>query len=142
MDCSAVDASAHHCLLEFAQIHVRPLPPLLLLPSVFPASGPFLASQLFTSGGQRTGASTLASVRPMNIQGWFSFRTDWFDVLAVQGALKSLVQHHSLKASILQQSTFFIAQLSLWYMTAGRTIALTRRALRCLCFPTHCLGLS
>ena len=55
-----------------------------------------------------------------------SFRIDWFDLLAVQGALKSLLQHHSSKASILRHSTFFIVQLSHPYMTTGKTIALTR----------------
>ena len=54
-----------------------------------------------------------------------SFRIDWFDLLAVQGTLKSLLQHHSFKASVLQRSAFFIAQLSHPYMTTGKTIALT-----------------
>ena len=57
--------------------------------------------------------------------GLISFRMDWLDLLAVQGTLKSLLQHHSLKASILQPSTFFMVQLSLLYMTQGKTIALT-----------------
>ena len=57
--------------------------------------------------------------------GLISFRIDWFDLLAVQGTLKSLLQHHSLKASILQCSTFFMVQLSHPYMTTGKTIALT-----------------
>ena len=56
-------------------------------------------SQLFTSGGQSIGVSASASVLPMNVQGWFSFRINWFDCLAVQGTLKSLLQHHSSKAS-------------------------------------------
>ena len=59
--------------------------------------------------------------------GLISFRMDWFDLLAVQGPLKSLLQHHSSKASILQHSVFFMAQLSHPYMTTGKTIALTRR---------------
>ena len=79
--------------------------PLLLLPSIFPSIRVFLTSQLFTSGGQSIGASASASVLPMNIQ--VSFRTDWFDLLAFQGTLKSLVQHHNSKASILQHSAFF-----------------------------------
>ena len=61
------------------------------------------------------------------IQGLISFRMDWLDVLAVQGTLKSLLQHHSLKASILRRSAFFTVQLSHPYMTTGKTIALTRR---------------
>ena len=66
----------------------------------FLASGSFPVSQLFSSGGQRTGASASASVLPINIQGWFPFTIDWFDLLADQGTLKSLLQHHSQKASI------------------------------------------
>ena len=76
-------------------------------------------SQFFTSGGQSIGASASAS-------GLISFRMDWLDLLAVQGTLKSLLQHHSLKASILQCSAFFVIQLSHPYMTTGKTIALAR----------------
>jgi len=83
-------------------------------------------SQFFTLGGQSIGASTLASVLPMNTSGLISFRMDWLDLLAVQGALKSL-QHHSSKASILWCSTSFMIQLSYPYMTTGKTIALTRQ---------------
>ena len=84
-------------------------------------------SQLFTSDGRSTGVSASASVLPMNTPGLISFRTDWLDLLAVQGTLKSLLQHHSSKASILQCSAFFTVQLSHPYMTTGKTIALTRR---------------
>ena len=80
-------------------------------------------SQLFTSGGQNTGVSASTSVLPMNTQ---DFRMDWLDLLAVQGTLKSLLQHHSSKASILR-SAFFIVQLSHPYMTTGKTIGLTRQ---------------
>ena len=59
--------------------------------------------------------------------GLISFRIDWFDLLAVQGTLKGLLQHHSLKASILWRSAFFVVQLSRLYMTTGKTIALTRQ---------------
>ena len=82
-------------------------------------------SQLFASGGQRIGASASASVLPVNIQGSFFFMIDWFDILAVQGALKSLLQHHSSKASIFQHSAFFMIQLSHLRMSTGKTIALT-----------------
>ena len=69
------------------------------------------------------------SISPSNeYSGLISFRIDWFDLLAVQGTLKSLLQHHSSKASILQYSAFFIVQLSHLYMTTGKTIALTRQA--------------
>ena len=81
-------------------------------------------SQLFTSGGQSVGASASASVLPMNIQG-ISFRINWFDLLAVLGTLKSLLQHHSSKASILWHSVFSTVQLSHLHMTAGKTRALT-----------------
>ena len=70
-------------------------------------------SQLFPSGGQSIGASTLASVLPMNIV-LTSFKIDWFDLLTVQGTLKSLLQHHGLKASILWCSAFFMMRLSLY----------------------------
>ena len=81
-------------------------------------------SQFFVSGGQSIGAS--ASVLPMNIQDMISFRMDGLDLLAVQGTLKSLLQHHSSKVSILQCSAFFIVQLSHPHVTTGKTIALTR----------------
>ena len=81
-------------------------------------------SQFFTSGGQSIGVSASASALPMNIQD-DSFRTDWWDLLAVQGILKSLLKNHSSKASIHSCSVFFIVQLSHPYMTIGKTIALT-----------------
>ena len=94
-------------------------------------------SQLFKWGGQSPGASALASFFPKKSQGWspsegfpgsaeISFRMDWLDFPAIQGTLKSLLQQHSSKASILQCSAFFIVQLSHPYMSTGKTIALTR----------------
>ena len=83
-------------------------------------------SQFFASGGQSIGVSASASVLPMN-SGLISFRMDWLDLLAVQESLKSLLQHHSSKPSILRHSAFFIVQLSHPYMTTGKTIALTRQ---------------
>ena len=84
-------------------------------------------SQLFASGGQSIGVSALASISPANkYSGLISFRIDWLDLLAVQGTLKSLLQYHSSKASVLQLSACFIVQLSHPYMTTGKTIALTR----------------
>ena len=83
--------------------------------------------QFFASGGQSIGVSALASVIPMEYSGLISFRMDWLDPLAVQGTLKSILQHHSSKASILRRSAFFTVQLSYPYMTTGKTIALTRR---------------
>ena len=93
----------------------------------FPAWGSFPVRQLFTSGSQSVGASAFA-ISPSNEHPrLISFRMDWLDFLAVQGTLKSLLQHHSSKASILWCSVFFIVQLSHPYMTTGKTIALTRR---------------
>ena len=92
-------------------------------PQSFSASGSFQTRQLFASGGQSIGAS--ASVPSNEYSGLISFRIDWFDLLAVQGTLKCLLQHHSSKASILQCSAFSMVQLSYLYMTTGKTIALT-----------------
>ena len=83
-------------------------------------------SQLFTSGGHSIGVS--ASISPSNEYSLLiSFRMDWLNLLVVQGILKSLLQHHSSKASILRCSAFFIFQISHPYMTTGKTIALTRQ---------------
>ena len=83
-------------------------------------------TQVFESGGQIIGVSASASVLPTNeYSGLISLRINWLDLLAVQGTPKSLLQHHSSKASILQCSAFFIVQLSHPYMTTAKTIALT-----------------
>ena len=94
----------------------------LLLPSVFPSIRAFPMSQFFTSGGQNIGASVL--VLPMNIQDWSLGLTGLIS-LQSKGTLKSLLQHHNLKASILQCSAFFMVQLSYPYMTTGKTVTLT-----------------
>ena len=88
----------------------------------FPASGSFPMSHFFASGSQSVGASASASVFAMNTDLWIY----WLDLLAVQGTLKSLLQHNSSKASILRCSAFFMVQLSHSYMTTGKTIPLTR----------------
>ena len=104
--------------------------PLVSCPQSFPASGSFQMSQLSTSGGQRKYWSFSFNISPSNEHpGLISFRMNWLDLLAVQGTLKSLLQHHSSKASILRHSAFFIVQLSHPYTTTGKTIALTRRTL-------------
>ena len=82
-------------------------------------------SQLFASGGQSTGVSASAISPSNEYSGLISLRMDWFDLLAVQGTLKSLLQHHSSKASVLRHSAFLTVQYP--YMTTGKTIALTRR---------------
>ena len=90
----------------------------------FPASGSFPISHFFASLGQSIGASASASVLPKNIHDLIFFGI-WFDLLAVQGAFKSFLQHLSSKVSILQRSAFFMVQLSHPYMTTGKTIVLT-----------------
>ena len=97
--------------------------PFSSCPQSFPASGSFPVSQFFTWGGQSIGVSALAS---NEYSGLISFRMDWFDLLAIQGTLKSLLQHQSSKGSVLRCSTFFMVQLSHPYMTTGKNIALTR----------------
>ena len=97
--------------------------PFSSCPQSFPASGSFPMSHFFTSGGQ----SFSFSISPSSeYSGLISFKSDWLDLLAVQGTLKSLLQHHSSEGSILQCSGFFIVQLSYPYVTTGKTIALTR----------------
>ena len=130
----------HHQLPEFTQTHVysvgdaiQPSHPLsspssLCLQS-FPALQPFQMSQFFTSGGQNIGVSASAenfSSASSEYSGLIFFRMDWLDLLAVQGILKSLLQHHSSKASIIRCSAFFTVQLSHPYMTTGKIISLTR----------------
>ena len=100
--------------------------PLLLLPLIFPSIRVF-SNQLVLHIRWPNYWSFSFSINPSNeYSGLISFRVDWLDLLAVQGILKSLLQHHSSKASILQCSAFFMVQLSHPYMTIGKTIALTR----------------
>ena len=96
----------------------------LLLPSIFPTSGSFPLSQLFASGGQKYWSFNFSISPSKEYSGLISFKIDWFDLLAFQGTFKSLLQDHSLKASILQHSAFFSVQLSHLYMTTGKTRAL------------------
>ena len=91
----------------------------------FPASGSFQMNQFFTSGGQIIGFS-FSNSPSSEYSGLLSFRMDWFDLLAVQGTLKTLLQHHSSKTSILWCSAFFTIQLSHPHMTTGTNIVLTR----------------
>ena len=84
-------------------------------------------SEFFSSGGQSVGSFSFSLSPSKEYSGLISFRRDWLDLLAVQEPLKSLLQHHSSKASVLQRSAFFIVQLSHPYMTTEKTIALTRR---------------
>ena len=111
-------------------------------PQSFPASESFPMSGLFTLG-QSIGASAPASV--LIIQGWFPLRLTGLISLQSKGLSKSLLQHHSLKTSVPWHSTFFMVQLSHPYVATGKPIALSRWNVVgkvCLCFLTHCLGLS
>ena len=100
--------------------------PLLLLPSVFPSIRVFSSESVLHSRWPKCWSFSFSINSSNGYSGLISFRMDWLDLLAVQGTLKSLLQHHSSKASILQCSAFLIVQLSHPYMTTGKTIALTR----------------
>ena len=147
MNCSTPGLSVHHQLLEFTQTHVHQVGDaiqsshLLSSPSP-PAPNPSQHQGLFFSFfffRVFSNESTLSmrwpkywsfgfSISPSNEHpGLISFRMDWLDLLAIQGILKSLLQHHRSKASILQCSAFFTVQLSHPHMTTGKTIALTRQ---------------
>ena len=126
MDCSTPGLPVHHQPKLMSTELVMPFNhlilcrPLLLLPSVFPSIRVF--SRRWTKDWSFSFSISPSSEHP----GLISFRMDWLDLLAVQGTLKSLPQHHSSKASILWHSAFLIVQLSHPYMTTGKTIALTR----------------
>ena len=100
--------------------------PLLLLPSIFPSIRVCSNESILRMRWPKYWSFSF-NISPSNVySGLISFRMDWLDILAVQGTLKSLLQHHSSKALILRHSAFFIVQLSHPYMTTGKTIALTR----------------
>ena len=135
LDCSTPGLPLHHQLLEFTQTHVHWVSGAIQ-PS-HPLSPPSLALNLSQHHGLFQWVSSshqVTKVMELQLQHHsrhhqhselVSFRTDWFDLLAFQGTLKSLLQHYSLKALILWHSAFFIVQFSHWYMTTGKTIALT-----------------
>ena len=136
MDCSTPGLPVHHQLPEPTQTHVHLVcdaiqPPHPLSSPSPPAPSPSQHQRLFK---WVSSSHQVAKILEFQLQhqstnehpGLISFRMDWLDLLAVQGTLKSLLQHHSSKASILQCSAFFIVQLSHLYMTTGKTIALTR----------------
>ena len=106
--------------------HLILCPPLLLSPSIFPSSRVLSNESVLRIWWPKYWSFSF-NISPSNeYPGLISFRMDWLDFLAAQGTLKSLLQHHSSKASILQHSAFFIVQLSHPYMATGKTIALTR----------------
>ena len=137
MNRSTPGLPVHRQLPEFTQTHVRrvgdalqpshPLCPLLLLPSFFPNIRVFSNESALRIKWPKYWSFSF-NISPSNEHpGLIFFRMDWLDLLAVQGILKSLLQHHSSKASILQCSAFFIVQLSHPYTTTEKTIALTRQ---------------
>ena len=114
-------------LLMMPSNHLILCHPLFLLPSIFPSISIFSNESALCIRWPKKYWSFSFNIRPSSEHpGLISFRMDWLDLLAVQGTLKSLLQHHSSKASILLCSDFFIVQLSHPYMTIGKTIALTR----------------
>ena len=107
-------------------IHCRPL---LLLPPIPPSIRVFSNESTLRMRWPKYWSFSFSIIPSKEISGLISFRVDWLYLLAVQGTFKSLLQHHSSKASILRHSAYFTVQLSLPYMTPGKTIALTRRTL-------------
>ena len=101
--------------------------PLLLLASVFPSIRVFSSESVLHIRWPKYWSFSFSMNASSEYSGLISLTIDWFDLLAVQGALKSLLQHHTSKASILRHSSFFMVQLSHPYMTTGKTIVLTRR---------------
>ena len=101
--------------------------PLLLTPSILPSIRVFSSESVLRIKWPKYWSFSFSIIASNEYSGLISFRMDWLDILAVQGTLKSLLQYHSSKASILQSSTFFKVQLSHPNMTTGKTIALTRR---------------
>ena len=137
MDCSTPDLPVHHqlqSLLKFMFIesvmtsnHLILCHPLLLLPSILTSIRAFPNESVLCIGWPKDWSFSFSISSSNDYSGLISFRMDWLDLLAVQGTLKSLLQHHSSKASILWLSAFFIVQLSHPYMTSRKTIALIRQ---------------
>ena len=134
MDCSMPGFPVRHQLLEFAQTRIHRVGdanhlilchPLLFLPSVFPSIRVFYNESILRIRWPKCWSFNFSISTSNEYSGLVSFRTDWFDLLAVHGALKSLLQHRSSKAAILWRSPFFMVQLSHPYVTTGKTITLT-----------------
>ena len=136
MDCSTPGFHVFQRLQELAQTqsiefvmlsnHLTLCRPFLFLPSIPPSIRVFSSESTLRIRWPKYWTFSFSIIPSKEIPGPISFRMDWLDLLAVQGTLKSLLQHHSSKASILWHSAFFIVQLSHPYMTTGKTIALTR----------------
>ena len=146
-DCSSTGLPVHHQLSEFTKTHVHSvgdaIQPSHPLSSPAPPAFNLSQHQVFSNESALcikwpkywsfSFSISLSNEHP----GLISFRMDWLDLLAVQGSLKSLLQHNSSKASILQHSAFFTVQLSHPYLTTGKTLVVKW----CPCFLIHCLGL-
>ena len=136
MNGSMLDLPVHHQLPEFTQTHVHRLVmpsnhlilchPILFLPSIFPSIRVFSNESVLCIKWPKYWSFCFNTSPSNERSGLISFRMDWLDLLAAQGTLKSLLQHHSAKASIFWWSAFFTVWLSHPYMTTGKTIALTR----------------
>ena len=137
MDCSTPDFPVHHQLPELAQTHIQRVSdamqqfhPLLSpspSPLVLPGSRVFLNESILCIRWPKYWSFSFSTSPSSEYSGLISFRMDWLDLLAVQGTLKSLLQHHSSKVSLLRHSAFFMVQLLHPYVTTGKTIALTRQ---------------
>ena len=137
MDCSMPDFPGHHLLLNLLKLmsielvmpsnHHILCHPLLPLPSIFPSIRVFSNESVLRIRWPKYWSLSFDISSSNEYSGLISYRMDWLDLLAVQGTLRSLLQHHSSKASNLWCSAFFIVQLSHPYVTTGKTIALTRR---------------
>ena len=137
MNCSTPGLPVHHQLLEFTRLtsiksvmpysHLILCRPLLLLPPILPNIRVFSNESTLRMRWPKYCRFSFSIIPSKEIPGMISFRMDWLDLLAVQGTLKSLLQHHSSKESILRRSAFFTVQLSHLYMTTGKTVALTRQ---------------
>ena len=134
MNLSTPGLPVHHQLPEFTQTHVhrvgdaiQPSHPLLLLPLIPPSIRVFSNESTLRMRWPKYCSFSFSIIPSKEIPGPTSFRMDWLDLLAVQGTLRSLLQHHSSKASSLWRSAFFTVQLSHPYMTTGKTTALTSR---------------
>ena len=139
MDCSMPGLLVHHQLLEIAQTHAHRVGDTVQPSHALSSPSPPAFNLSQNQGLFQWVSSSHQVVKVLELHlhispsseysGLISFRIDWFDLLVIQGTLKSLLQHHSSKESILQLSAFFIVQLSHPYMTTGKIIALTRRTL-------------
>ena len=146
MNCSTPGLPVHHQLPEFLKLmsiesvmpssHLILCHPLLLLPPIPPSIRVFSNESALHMRWPKYWSFSFSIIPSKEHPGLISFRMDWLDLLAVQGTLKGLLQHHSSKASILRRSAFFTVQLSHPYMTTGKTIALARQPFvgSCLCF--------